>query len=869
MRGLVVAVAAIAVSGILGCGGGSSGGGGGGNALLLSITARGIPGPLWESPGITPPNCPTNLPLNAPIIFTFGGAVDPASLPAPGQAIGSIQITIPGTGTDPTLPAFGGFAVQDDPSMPPGNNRRVVFTPVPPSDPTNPQSAGFATPATYTIFVPRGGSSSQVLVVEGRPLQNEALTCFSTCEPPVGGSASVCFTDPVPGNPFITETYPESGVVSPAPFDPSELVVGNPLNPFATQDNTVTMFFSEPLFPESIDLANVKLINDSSGAQVPGQVTFYQAGSLEAGPQGSRIDYIASSPLLSSVTYSFDFSALVRDFGDNPVDQVQGNPSAILKMDTQAVPFCPQPPITEPFNSTTNLDTLTTPVVALWGNSGVVQGIFPLNLVGDGSFGPMTFAAGNHTLDTGMPAAPGFQDGVWNTTLVTVNAGANVRVIGNRPAHIRSLGAVSVAGIFNSNAGTSQFAPIGSPEQGPRPGQFDNGSLAGQPIVFGGQGGAGAGKGGDASQNGSTRTEMGQDGFGPTINGMSDPSGIEPATYGGGQGGDSGFFPAQTPGELGGLGGAGGSAWAAGLPGQPEDNTMGCAPITGGPQPIAQPTGQTAAFNGPILQLSAGSGGGGGGDHLDTTGVQSDDQGGGGGGGGGGLRISSIGDISVSLGGVITCNGATGAQGSLFAGAGAGGSGGMIWMQTFGQIIIDPQAAMQVDAGGGNQACTRFKSGAGGLGLYQFEDSDGMVNTNFIGSGSGGGQNIFVLLFPFSTTVEGSAISKFYDTGYGAPDYISATTNTSPEVMLGDAPGAEVQIFYQGAFESLTQPGTPDPSTVSMEVTGTQIDLLDGFRFIRFRVFMKYNSPPATSLNNVLPTVQQVNINFEAPVGCP
>ena len=81
MRGLVVAVAAIAVSGFLGCGGGSSGGGGqAGSAVLLSITAQGIPGPLWEAPGITPPSCPTNLPLNAPLIFTFGGRRFPNSM---------------------------------------------------------------------------------------------------------------------------------------------------------------------------------------------------------------------------------------------------------------------------------------------------------------------------------------------------------------------------------------------------------------------------------------------------------------------------------------------------------------------------------------------------------------------------------------------------------------------------------------------------------------------------------------------------------------------------------------------------------------------------------------------------------------------
>ena len=270
-----------------------------------------------------------------------------------------------------------------------------------------------------------------------------------------------------------------------------------------------------------------------------------------------------------------------------------------------------------------------------------------------------------------------------------------------------------------------------------------------------------------------------------------------------------------------------------------------------------------------MVALSAGSGGGGGGDHLDALGPQNDDQGGGAGGGGGGLRITSVGPLTLGIGTVITCTGATGAQGSLFAGAGGGGSGGMIWLQSFDQLAIDNNSAMTVEPGGENQACTRFKSGAGGAGLIQLEDVDGAINTNFIGSGSQGGLNVFALQSPFSGGLQGDVVSKFYDSGYAAPSYTTATLPTDPVVSLGDAPGAFVAITYQAAHESLAQPGTPDLATLTAEVTGDVIATLSGHRFIRFRVVAGYAAPPQSSQNDILPSVQEISIGYDAPLGCP
>jgi hypothetical protein len=386
--------------------------------------------------------------------------------------------------------------------------------------------------------------------------------------------------------------------------------------------------------------------------------------------------------------------------------------------------------------------------------------------------------------------------------------------------------------------------------------------------VIGGIGGPGGGRGGDASQEGSLRTQRGEAGFGPSVNGQPDPGTIPNETYGGGEGGDGGFFPPQVPGELGGLGGAGGSAWDSGGAGQPLDNFTGCAPMSP-PQPIAQPTGATLPFTGPVSELGAGSGGGGGGDHHDFGGPPGDDQGGSGGGAGGGIRISAVGPITLGSGAVVEAAGAKGGNGSLFAGGAGGGSGGMIWLQTFDQLGIDNAAFLLVAGGVETQPCTRFHGGRGGFGLIQLEDVDGLVNPGFGTTPPPMGSNVFILDFPFDTQVVSQVQSVFFDTGYGNPDYTGATLATDPAVSLGNVPGGSVEILYQGAHESLSSPGTPDLATLSPLVSGAVIDQLDGYRYVRFQITVSYASPPASTLNDVFPAVQEISIAYATPLGCP
>jgi hypothetical protein len=851
---------------LAGCGGGGGGGGGAGSgsAALLLITASGTTVPLWQSVSGNPtpaPACPTLIPLNAQITFTFAGEVDASSLPQSGTAVGSINITtVVGGGS---VPATGTFSVRDDPSLPAGNRRRVVFLPTLPTDPNNPAVSGLLGNVTYTIFVPRGGSGGPVLVVGGAPLATEAVTCFISCNPVP--SALACFSDITLGPPYVVAT-------TPATFDPAT----PPINP-ATFGTRISIFFSEPISPQGVNTANVRVLLPSGG-QVPGSVTFFQAGTPEAGPVGSRIDYMTTSNLLSSTVYEIVLSNQIRDFGGNsaqlynPADPLRP-PSGRRFFSTISQPFCLQPDIFEGFDNILNRASVSG--VAQWTGDGAVRATFPIQIVGDGSFGPLNITAAT-TLDAGLPPSTGFAGGVWNLTTFNVNAGVTARVVatgGNlRQAHFRCLGAVTIAGTVNGTAGTSTVAPIGDPEQGARPGQQNNGGTPAGVVVAGGVGGVGGGGGGRASHTDASgaqmRTPRGEDGYGSAYQGIVNvgPAGANPF-YGGGQGGQGGFrFPqGGSAGELGGLGGAGGSAFTSGGTGGPFTTlATGCTPAALTVQTRAMPTGPVPGFSPPVMEQGAGSGGGGGGDRFEVTafvGSQlQDDQGGGGGGGGGGIRISTVGNISVT--GMILCDGGPGGAGNVFfAGGGGGGSGGMIWLQSFGQVTVAMTATIRANGGAAANTCTDFASGAGGVGLIQIEDSDGMLPNTFTGPTSG---NLAVVLFPFSTTVVGTAVSTFFDTGYGAPDYVDAMSTVS----TGNAPGATVTVRYQGAFESVAG-NTPDLNTLSAPVLAANIDMLDGRRYIRFIIDMSYNSPPTTTQANTLPVVDDVRIRFRAPINCP
>jgi hypothetical protein len=580
------------------------------------------------------------------------------------------------------------------------------------------------------------------------------------------------------------------------------------------------------------------------------------------------------------------------DFGGNPIQTSQSNPAALLFFQTTGA-NCVHA-ITETFDTTQNLGSLSGAIQ--WIGNGFLQAIHPVEFVGDGSDGAFAPAPGPNPfiLDTNELVGGASRQGKWNFTTVNIPAGATIRIIGPYLAHIRCQGTVVVDGVINVNAGVLNPAVPGTPpyDRGAETGAQNNGAglncqaLGGAASAGGGIGGTGSGTtpppGSPPTFECLMRANTGEAGYGPTINGALNPGTPNNIFYAGGQGGDSGCFPAIgtgcTTGDIGGLGGAGGTAGRVGEAGVPRMSTAACTPITTVTQPIAQPSPVAVVMVPPIATQSAGSGGGGGGDHLDPNGTppSNDDQGGGGGGGGGGLRISSIGAYSQGANGLLLARGALGAVGITVSGAGGSGSGGEIWIQSFSTVTIAPAAIMDVTGPPrfgptvGNIGCSPQASGGGGAGLIQIEAGQGppvppSFNIQPVPTANAGA--IYSNPpFQFGATVTGHAESIFLFPG-GAPDY----TSVAEVFSLGNAANATLTISYQGAHEavnSTSQNPVFDPTTIKTMATGgglitaANIDELDGYAFIKFVVDVSFPSPPMTPLTAILPSVDTITINY-------
>jgi Bacterial Ig-like domain len=861
-----------------------SGGGGddGGGALVL-IAADGASTAIWalvNGVPTVPTSCPVGVFINGRVTFTFDGPVDPASIPQGPNALGSLNIVGEVTG----LPAQGVFTVEDDPGFPAGNHRRVVFTPTLPSDPTSPCSAGFEGFQNYQITVPFGAGSPFVVSVGGEPLQAGATSCFRTCGCPSGGGCTSAFMDAVAGGPFVTSTNPPTADPAPAAVIPCSIT-----------GNTIQINVSEPLDPVGIDLTSVRVINAQTMAQVPGSIVFHQATSV-TGP--SRIDYVASSTLVADVTYQVLLGPTIHDFAGNPIAMAQGNPGALRFFATAPVLSQPAPPLVENFD-TANPSGATG--AATWTGNGFIQTIFPLELTGTGADGPFAAAAGmTVVLDTNELVGGVSRMGIWNFTSMTVQATATVRVVGPYQAHFRCQGAVTIDGTINANAATGPFSSPLPQDKGPEQGLQNNGASSnceangGAANAGGGAGGTGSGvtppPGSPPTFQCMVRVPSGEPGFGPTISGMANTGSPSNITYAGGQGGDSGCFPAAgagcTVGDLGGLGGAGGTAGRVGEAGLPRVATAACTPTPNPIQPIAQPSAVAVAMVPPISVQSAGSGGGGGGDHWEPTGTapNNDDQGAGAGGGGGGLRISCVGAYAQGAAGMILARGAQGQTAQAQGGGGGSGSGGEVWIQTFATLTINAAGTIDVTGPGrfsptvGAIGCSNQAAGGGGAGLVQLEAGQGPTPTaafNLVPTSTPTAGAVFSAPpFGFSGAITGHVDSGLRYSGSFAPDYVSAV-----EVFnLGNAPGATVMIRYQGAQPAVnsTQANPiADPATLKTMATGggaitaANLDELDGFAFIQFIVDIQFPPPPTTPTNAILPSVDSITINLNAQPTCP
>lgn len=819
----------------------------------LAMYIGGTAAPVWSNNGgvvSVAPTCSSGVFLNNDLSIMFGDTVDPMSLPAPGPAFGSINIyRMTATGTEY---ASGRFVVLDDPRLPVGNQRVVMFLPDIPTTAASCGGAGLAPSSTYTVFVPDVSLGGPVVSLGAVPLQTSLLTCFTT-QPCNAANPVAAYMDLAPGGPRVVSTTPLMTNPPPAPILSSSI--------FA---NTVSVTFNEELLSSNIDLTTVRLVNTTMGNfQVPGTVTYTGPGGMNGA--GSRIDYTAALPLSGGSTFRFEVDVSITDVVGNPVELVPGSPGMPLFLATQGAAPVPQPPIVESFTNPATAATVG-PFLAWNGGALSIAGVFGSPIAGTGAFGPLTFNTGPSTLDTGAAPTTGYAMGVWQASLIMVNSGALVRMIGPYGVTLRSTGPVTISGVLNGSAGMSTTVPLGSPERGPGAGSFNNGGAAVNAIVNGGVAGVGGGDGGRASQAGYTvRTVQGESGFGPTIAGAANPGpiGTNPF-FGGGTGGVGGFrFPAGgIVGDLGGQGGAGGSAWAPGLDGGPRTVPgTGCTPYPPPNQAIAFAAPVPAVMVTPINMASAGSGGGGGGDRWEVSGPTNDDQGAGGGGGGGGLYIGAVGDVNINAGAVISLDGAGGGIGNLFfGGGGGGGSGGELWIQTQQDLNINSMALLSVQPGPGANPCSDHASGAGGIGLCQLEDSDGVVNTSFLTGGMGpAGANVVVLQVPIvGNAIQGTAVSVFYDTGFTNPTFTSVIENFVTGTM------GTVSILYEGAQASVANPNQPDLSTLTLPATGNTIGTLSGNRFIRMTITLTYPVIPVGNPVPPLPQVNDVTINFSA-----
>lgn len=834
-------------------------------AALPRLTAIAVePGfEIWNETTGDPPAPPAvTAAFNAAVIFTCAG---PISTGAPGNGGAPLLV-----GQVSGLAPAGAFAVEDDPALPAGNRRRLVFRPAfDPGQPSTACSSGYRQGETYSVVVPAGRFG-----VAGAPLENAAATSFGV---PTCGAGGAGFLDPVAGAPIIVATSPATST------GPTPPIGGG---------TVVAVEFNEALDPAFLPASPLGLRDAVSGAAVPGASVVQTLGA----GLGARSQFVftATTAFSAGRTFELTFATGLLDFAGNAF--VVGAP---LRFSTTAGAGVAQS-IGETFDTTNQLASAA-PGVA-WRGDGAVRFGDLVEFSGDGADGALVVAPGQTlVLDTNetivVGGTPQSRRGVWNFTSLTVGAAATVRLVGPYPAHLRVLGAVQIDGTVNANAGILNPATNpGAPayELGPRNGGNNNGGAPGPSTVAGGAANAGGGRGGTASaadQNPSPanycptvatlHTYYGGAGAGPSVDGVTNNDPLHPQ-YAAGAGGRSGFFPQSFPGEQGGYGGAGGGAATAGAPGTPRIAT-GCSPASipicpttspggnGLPLPVAQPSAVSAYFIPPIAAPTAGSGGGAGGDKLETnTPPSNDDQGAGGGGGGGAIRLSAIGTTAFGASSAMTANGAVGGQGATLAGHGGSGSGGQIWIQSFGALTIPSTAAFSVlgparFGGTTTPGCSLQASGGGGQGLVQIESTGVAAAPTSVSAGA----VVQTLALPIGAGLTGiEALSAFYDSGKFAPDWTGAVES----FVVGPLAGSSLTIRYEGAHATVSGSG-PDLATLRATVDGQPggapitaagLDALDGYRYVRFRIVA--DVPQAFGAASTdLPQVFGVTLNFTAP----
>jgi hypothetical protein len=464
--------------------------------------------------------------------------------------------------------------------------------------------------------------------------------------------------------------------------------------------------------------------------------------------------------------------------------------------------------------------------------------------------------------------------GIYNHTTFSVAAGVTLTAQGAYPLRINASSGVRIDGTINVSGSNG----LDGGSAGARLGGAGGASGAGCGIVdlaAGATAITAGGKGGDgaASSGGLTSGTNG----GAAFQGIYQATGKADGAGGGGL--------KSNDGNSGG-GGAGGTAGVAAALADTSLNGFGGDPFWGTP----------TVFDLHRLHAGGGGGGGGGGIHASAGGA------GGGGGGGGAVLIESNGTIRITQNGMITADGgiggnpetATNAKG----GAGGGGGGGGVMLRA-GAVIN----AGQISAKGGKGGTANAPSGSGGKGgdglivvvgrftntgttapssptnplilkpspRHAASSATGALAYNYditglfvAGTSDGSPQGGNPITGGFVDTAS-YLVSTPRDTGVPDPNYkaLTGTFTDNPaavhykiEVKTSDSSSVDATGTLNGAGTTAWILVDDDGSPFG-GMTTAATDLIDGRRYVQFRVRIWTPSPSLTA------KLDSVVIDFE------
>lgn len=779
--------------------------------LTAALAESGIPVP---GPGIR---------LNEAILLEFNTNLDPESVTPE-----SLQVLE--KGSDPPRFAQGEFSVRDE---------VLRFVPQPPlrSDRTD---SGFRAGTDYQIVL-RGGDPG-IRSVFGTPLEDDVFLDFRTTErapfyledkvgpPEILGFALDRDGDGVLLTDGDLSTLEREEFLSDSGFMPDDVPVGLARAPIAIQLVVDDVLDPTTLFetkdPDRLRPNTLQLFDVNHGAEVAHRTSLRSVFLAEKGKYQSLILVVPERTLPRGSRLEIRLGLELRDLVGEFLSPL--NPEVVFFTRIESGVF--QDRFTEEFDDRRHRDPSSD---AEWG--APLQGaLFPADgLSGTGSLGPLIVSAERSiTLETSS-------GGRFDYSTVHVEEGAQLFLAGRLPAEIFARESMLIEGsiVVDGEAG------------------FDGKALGGLETILGGRGGPGAGTGGAANDPpgipiANDDCQLGQPGESPR--------------NGGGQGGkiSTEFVP-----------GGGGGGYS-----RPGGQSVGS---------IRTPGGERYGDR-ELQDLLGGSGGGGGGDGSpgELVPVRGENTGGGGGGGGGAILLSTRGTMTLTSTSTISARGGDGGRGgpgqirTPGGGGGGGGSGGAIKLRA-SRIALPVALPTEIRANGGNGGLN------GGPALVRGgQGADGRIRIEILDTNRNGSvdpeefdlhpRRVHVQPTPSLGLVDREearksfAQSTFFDTGIRTPRFRFDATDPGTGLVRDDPEVRDlvfrdgfpsqttVRILFEGTHEDPLRPGRPRLDSIVGPTP--QIELLNGLRYIRFRIEFEIDDDLELSTR---PKIERIQIPFE------